>query len=393
MELTDDPIVCYRRHWRGSVLITTTQDQNEMGRHDSDSALEARAFDPLPLGSVTPQGWLRRQLHVQADGLTGHIDEIWPDLADNAWLGGTNDGWERGPYYADGLVPLAYLLKDDRLIKKAETWVEGFLDRQREDGWFSPDTIEEELDPDDPWPQFVVCKVLRQYYEATGDERAMDAMVEFAMYLEENPDDWSIEDWAAMRWMDLASTLHWLYEHSSEAWLLDVVDLLIGRGYNWTDHFREFEYERKQIHDPNMATHVVNNAMGLKSPAVRYRQRGTGTDRNAARNALNTLDTFHGQATGVFTGDEHLSGKNPSQGTELCAVVEYLHSLEYLASVLGDSAFGDRVERVAYNALPATFTPDMWAHQYDQQANQVSGNRDPHHNVPQNQLFDSRIKA
>ena len=29
------------------------------------------------------------------------------------------------------------------------------------------------------------------------------------------------------------------------------------------------------------------------------------------------------------------------------------------------------MERIAYNALPAAFTPDMWAHQYDQQANQV----------------------
>jgi hypothetical protein len=33
--------------------------------------------------------------------------------------------------------------------------------------------------------------------------------------------------------------------------------------------------------------------------------------------------------------------------------------------------FADRLERVAFNALPATFAPDMWAHQYDQQVNQV----------------------
>ena len=31
----------------------------------------------------------------------------------------------------------------------------------------------------------------------------------------------------------------------------------------------------------------------------------------------------------------------------------------------------DRLERIAFNAFPATFKPDMWAHQYDQQANQV----------------------
>jgi DUF1680 family protein len=38
---------------------------------------------------------------------------------------------------------------------------------------------------------------------------------------------------------------------------------------------------------------------------------------------------------------------------------------------MGDPAFGDRLEKLAYNALPATFSPDMWSHQYDQQVNQV----------------------
>jgi DUF1680 family protein len=61
----------------------------------------------------------------------------------------------------------------------------------------------------------------------------------------------------------------------------------------------------------------------------------------------------------------------PTQGTELCAVVEYMYSLETLLALLGEPAFGDRLEQIAYNALPATFTADMWAHQYDQQVNQV----------------------
>jgi DUF1680 family protein len=90
-----------------------------------------------------------------------------------------------------------------------------------------------------------------------------------------------------------------------------------------------------------------------------------------ATKIIRILDKFHGTAVGIFTGDEHYAGKSPSQGTELCAVAEYMFSLELLMSVFGDPAFGDRLEKITYNALPATFTPDMWAHQYDQQANQV----------------------
>jgi DUF1680 family protein len=120
-----------------------------------------------------------------------------------------------------------------------------------------------------------------------------------------------------------------------------------------------------------MATHVVNNAMGVKAPAVAYRQTSEETDRAAVANAIDTLDTYHGQATGVFTGDEHLAGRDPTRGTELCAVVEYMYSLEEMVSTLGAVRSADRLERIAFNALPAQFTPDMWAHQYDQQANQV----------------------
>ena len=48
-----------------------------------------------------------------------------------------------------------------------------------------------------------------------------------------------------------------------------------------------------------------------------------------------------------------------------------MHSLEQAFAVLGDVAIADRLEKVAFNALPGTLTDDMWAHQYDQQSNQV----------------------
>ncbi len=69
-----------------------------------------RTFDPLPLGEIRPAGWLRGQFQIQADGLGGHLDELWPDVADSACIGGAAEGWERGPYWLDGFIPLAFLL-------------------------------------------------------------------------------------------------------------------------------------------------------------------------------------------------------------------------------------------------------------------------------------------
>ena len=120
-----------------------------------------------------------------------------------------------------------------------------------------------------------------------------------------------------------------------------------------------------------MHAHGVNNAMALKTSALWSLVSGDPTDRDAIHRALEMLDRYHGLPNGMFSADEHYAGQDPSQGTELCAVVEALFSLQQAIRVTGDAALADRLERIAFNALPATFTADMWAHQYDQQPNQV----------------------
>ena len=120
-----------------------------------------------------------------------------------------------------------------------------------------------------------------------------------------------------------------------------------------------------------MMTHGPNNAMGVKAGGVFYAQTGKAWHRLAPRLGIENLMRHHGQPNGIFSCDEHLNGTSPVSGSELCAVGEFMFSLEELMRILGDPFFGDQLEGIAFNALPATFTPDMWAHQYDQQVNQV----------------------
>lgn len=356
-----------------------------MSNSSKQHNLDDHAYIPLPLGAVRPTGWLAGQLRIQADGLSGHLDEFWPDIQRSSWIGGDAGGWERGPYWLDGIVPLAFLLDDPSLKEKARHWVESILDLQQPDGWFGTATDAKiSTDPDvssgrdlysyqyDPWPRYVVLKALTQYHEVTGDDRIPAAVTKFLKRLDTELDDHPLRSWARMRWADLVVSIHWLYDRTGEEWLLALADKVHDQGFDWRTHFARFpQRERSTREERDLTTHVVNNAMAIKTPGVWYRQSGDSADRASAHQIIDELERYHGQATGVFTGDEHLAGLNPSQGTELCAVVEYMYSLEVLLAYLGDPALADRLERIAYNALPATFKPDMWAHQYDQQVNQV----------------------
>jgi hypothetical protein len=340
--------------------------------------LAPNAFYPLPLGTVRPTGWLRAQLELQANSLSGHLDETWADVGPNSgWLGGKGESWERGPYFLDGLVPLAHLLDDQRLKAKAQKYLDWTLGSQTQTGFFGP------ASNDDWWPRMVMLKVLTQHHEATADPRVLPLMQRYFQFqLAELPRR-PLRDWGKFRWQDNALTVLWLYNRTGDPALLDLVRLLHQQGYDWIAHFADFKYKDRitaeyiklnedgGLKDLALSTHGVNNGQAIKTGAIWSMLSGAESDRRAVAHMLAELDQYHGLPNGMFSCDEHLAGPNPSQGSELCTVVEAMFSLEQSLAILGDPAFGDRLERLAFNALPGTISDDMWSHQYNQEPNQV----------------------
>jgi uncharacterized protein len=340
--------------------------------------LQSSSFYLLPLGSVRPAGWLRDQLQIQADGLSGHLDETWPDVGPNSgWLGGAGDSWERGPYFLDGLVPLAYLLDDPRLKSKAQKYIDWTLTHQALDGMIGPAAN------NDWWPRMVMLKVLEQYQEATGDARVIPLLSRyFAHQLEALPPR-PLRDWGKFRWQDNALAVLWLYNRTGDATLLDLVRLLHQQGHDWQAQYADFKFtqpitpefiklnEGQGLGEVALSTHGVNNGQAIKAASVWWLVSGQAADRDGVRTMLAALDKYHGLPNGMFSCDEHFAGRNPSQGSELCTVVETMFSLEQSLAILGDASLGDRLEKIAFNALPGTLTDDMWAHQYNQEPNQV----------------------
>ncbi|TCC47617.1 hypothetical protein E0H75_22900 [Kribbella capetownensis] len=351
-------------------------------------ALTEPALRPLPLATLRPQGWLLERLRLQADGMAGHLDEFWPDVARSGWIGGDAEGWERGPYWLDGIVGVAYLLDDERLKGKVQRWVDYILEHQHEDGWFGPRSGEATYADHDTWPRIIVLKALLQHLDATGDPRVVPAALRFLRLLDGMLDEWPLREWARSRWTDVVWVINQLHDLTGEDWLLGLAAKCKEQGFDWFAYADQLPFTEKVpeatlrayqaqhdgnwMNDGHLSSHGVNVAMGLKAMPVWQRHDDSVDQQARLLHLIAQLDAYHGQASGLFSCDEHLAGRHPSQGTETCTVVEYLASLEVALESFGlVEPLADRLERLALNALPASTTPDEWTHQYVQQANQV----------------------
>ena len=321
----------------------------------------------LSMREIRPEGWLARQFQIQMDGMTGKLYEGWDSVGSySGWLGGTGENWERGPYYLDGLLPLAYYLGDREHYETAMRFVEWALGSAMEDGNFGPVTSRE-----DYWSRFVMLKVLVQYFEISEDLRVYDIFEGYVRYLNGELPCRPLTQWSRARAGDLMYCLGWYYEQRPSEAILKLVDLLRSQALDWTDLFAEFPFVRSagyyydwedvvtrhqgEEFDRVMnyhATHIVNLTMGFKYPAVLSWFYGDMDFAANARQGVRAAQKYHGVASGVLNGDEHISGNDPSQGAELCSVVEYMFSLQILLETFDRLDKLNSADREKYQGLP-----------------------------------------
>ncbi|MGE7758524.1 family 16 glycoside hydrolase [Peribacillus sp. NPDC097895] len=329
-------------------------------------------FTPLPLGSVEAKGWLQKQLELQRDGATGHAEDLYSELGTNAaWLGGTasDSDWERPVYYLKGLIPLAYTLNDEELIATSQKWMNAILASQRKDGSFGPETN------DDWWPRMVALYAMKDYYEASGDERVLPFMTNYFKYQAANLPAQPLKDWGKIRVGDNIDTVLWLYNRTADASLLELTDLLAGQGYPIADIFNKNKFQ--DFGSDFQPIHSVNVNEAIKMPAVYYQRSHAKSDREAFGAGVKNLSN-HNQITGMTSGTEMLAGTSSTQGVELCAITERMQSNEESAMILGDPKIGDDLEKITFNSLPGAMDKEIKNHQYYSLPNQVESNHADH---------------
>ena len=297
-------------------------------------------FIKLPVGDVQPEGWVRKYLELQRDGLTGHLGEIsaWLEKEGNAWLSdGGDHGWEEVPYWLKGYGNLAYILNDEDMINETRVWIEGTMASVRPDGFFGPENIRDgkrEL-----WAQMIMLWCLQSYYEYSGDERVIDLMRGYFKWQLTVPDG------------ELAEKIH-------------------RNTADWT----------RSSSLPNW--HNVNIAQCFREPAEYYMLTGDSTMLHASYNVHDLIRRTFGQVPGgMFGSDENarLGYIDPRQGVETCGIVEQMASDEIMLRMTGDPFWAEHCEEVAFNTYPAAVMPDFKALRYITSPNHVVSDSENHY--------------
>ena len=372
-------------------------------------------WSQLPLNCLHPDGWLYQVLSIQGNGLTGHVGEVWPDLSDDsAWLSGTQEAWERGPYYLDGLIPLSWLIKDENINKLKAKWVESILSSRQDNGNFGPKCNQ------DIWPRLVVMKAMMNEYDASHDERIFRFLDGYSHYVFQTIDQLHPKFWAFARALECLPALANLHAITADPIYDQLIEKLNLAMIDWSEFFAKFPYtqptnrymprlpfkivkcimgffdemdkknhiikkpesvekvrnfNKKPAIQTMLLTHGVNIAMALKYPVTYGWYTSDLSLIELGKKAYLTIMKYHGTALGIHTSDEHLSGHASYQGTELCTIVEAMYSFEEMLPITKDPFFADRLDWLAFNALPAMISQDMTKHQYVQQVNQIAADK------------------
>lgn len=341
-----------------------------------------KKYKVLPLGSVRPSGYLKTQMFLQAKNLTGNM-ELYDEFGSNSgWLGGSGEGWERGPYYVRGLVALAYALNDKSLIKRAAKWIDYAVDNQKDNGDFgSSEILKKEIyfksrhtNAEQWWARMPMLMAIRDYYEGemnlgNEDKRILPFFDKYFRFQKKYIKLYPLSSWAKHRGADNIEIVLWYREKCLEkgmsahevSWLLDLAEILLKQSFDWAESFEK----------TNTREHVVNTTQGFKYPFYKYLLTGDKRYLGSLKKGLERIGSDHGRIDNLPNADEGAKDNKATNGTETCAVVEGMLSFELGGEITGESYLYDLLESYCYNNLPNCFDYEISSYNYFQLENSV----------------------
>ena len=316
----------------------------------SSCAQTYRSFVPLPVGNITPHGWLLDRLEAQARGLDGSLDKWWPQVSKSLWTsphgnatvpGLRAPSTERVPYWLNGMVPLHALLHNANASSpeaistgaSCSKYIAYILDNQNpESGWLGPNKTGHE---DVFWPRYYLLMALRLRAESAKSSHDRATLIRAMLrHVHASDAKMAAQNWPSpkfhspggiskIRVQDYLSSLVWLLAHApaSERSFLAAHAATVLTVYrdqvDWEQWFASLPtggpgcrnqrvWNKTCLGRWGMHTHGVSSAMALKSAAVLFElgQGQNGTLRRLSLQRMHDMDVLYGSALGLTIADE-----------------------------------------------------------------------------------------
>ncbi len=353
-------------------------------------------FQSLFFSAIKPTGWLKEQLENNLNGFTGHLDNLVPDLIvkDDIYnknrlsknvkskdVGAISDGgdwqvqflwWnsETQSNWWDGYIRSAILADNTQHLARIENYIKRILSSQDTDGYLG--IYDKELrykfdnENGELWAKTTLLRGLLAWYEYKKDKTILSAIERatqnvMANYLiNASHPFYSIKPDAGGLTHGLVFTdvLEKLFQLTKKEEYRDYCLFLYK---DFSEQVLNEDAQYKKLADPNykLKGHGVHTYEHLRAVAAAFYASANPQLKTALNNFLDKINST-ATVSGGPIGDEWIAGRNAdetSTGYEYCSMQELMNSYEDLFLKTGESQFGDKVERIFFNAAQGSINP------------------------------------
>ena len=377
----------------------------------SATASEVRpSFERFKVGDITPEGWIKAQIERDLrQGFAGHFNELTARGRSNQFgphkidtFKGTVDSefaegaqiwwyaWETSVWW-DGRIRMAYLIDSKKHINAAEKFVNEVLEAQKNDdgyiGVYSPRIRYNHppvKDNGEMATQAVILNALLSYYELTGKQEVLNAVeraakLTISKYNDEHP-YFSINEQGGgvphgLMFVDI---MEWLYRLIKDESYKEFGKWCYS-DYCRSEKIREQGYRLVKLLDMNelLWGHAVHITENIRVPLWVYYMTGENVYEKAYKNAYEKIQNYQ-TISGAIIGDEWIRKRKPLEciSHENCGNIELSISFASALEKTGNAHYGDKIERIAFNAIQSARLSNGKAISYQTSDNRYSATID-----------------
>jgi hypothetical protein len=316
------------------------------------------AFSELPVGAVRPRGWIKGWLERQAQGLSGHPENMaYPfDTCMYAGVippppvkhGSVWWPYEQSGYFFDATARLNLLIDDPAIKQRHDAALDYILANSTDAGYGASQWA---------WPNAVVGRGLVADYSATGN-KALAAIIE--KYVETKAGTGGRDGINA-------DEAYYFYGLTGDQQLVAYAQKAYD-SYTTGDSF--CSVDNIDSAQP-FRVHGVTAAETLKVIAESYLHTGNAQALDLTKAAYEKVVADSLMPDGGMVSSEHLGTAAFDSLHESCDISDWSWSMGYCFMATGDAKWADIVERTIFNALPGAVSKDFKQAQYFSDVNQI----------------------